>query len=454
MNLKYDELEKDEIEISIKRVLEQCINKIHVIAITVVIFAILIPLIVYNDDKSVYENIVDDNVSVELSVDEEREVDLYFILKAKVEELEDYVNKTPILQMDHRYVYTAAIRFYVEGDESVQSDIAYAIVKYMTSKGCEEKFVANISSQDKNVTELIRASLDFEDCSIFDVYIYGENEEQCEEYIKALKYVINDYSDELNSKIGNHELVVLIEEVSQSAVSEIYSMQNNIHTEIYNATKTLNDYTATLSERQRLAIAQREGVEIQTDEMKVVAPKVNFVYVLLGAIVGAVVGVGVVLFFTVFSGTIQTDKEVYLRTRLTHLNTISLKGRTKKGKLINRLLYNRYDGEISVQVEQLSEKLRVYLKNAKIEHIAILGIENSVIEEISILKTLLENKNVMCDLVKLEDMESNGFDIVSNAEGVVLIEVIGKTKVDDIYRQIMECKKANTNIFGYIAIHA
>lgn len=454
MNVRYQQLEMDEIEINVKSILKQCRKKSRIIVITILLFTILVPSVLYCKDILVYKNAMSENeiIMVEegafsdenLTEKEKRDIEEYYLLESRYKQLAIYEEKSPILKLDYRNVYQGELQYYIDADISIKADIARVIYNYTFTQTFFDQYASKTKGLESIYAyEIVNRTISDGDNGVLRVCVFAENEELCKEYIKAIDETIKEYSTLLQDTMEKHTLKVVQENISVGVVSDILETQKSFYNHYREAETQLNSFESSLSDTQK-AIIRMSG-EDKVAEIKTNKPTFNVVYIILGIILGAVVGVAVVAISVMFGGKLQTEKELQKRLNVSHFGTITI------GKKLNKDDDNQMDNE---KLELICAKIKALMKKENDSYISLIGTTQKIYSDyIESICSILEKDNIKCEIIGNIVDEKDTLDRINVENKFILVESIGESIVEKIYVESQICKDMNMDVLGYICFY-
>lgn len=456
MKFEQQEMCVDEVEISIKNIIAQCINKLGVIVVSTLVFAIMLPVLFYYIELTEYNNqMQDSDVVEELTDDDLLIIDKYLFAKDRMEFLDEYKEKSLILEMDYNNVYQGKLQFHVAAKDEIKDDIANAIQNYINNACFAEALSKKVESVDvKYAYELVTAKVSEYPSAIVNVYVYATNAEECNDIAAVIKEEVNNYSLSLKTVIGDNVVAVIGENYCCGYVDDVYRMQSNYIQYVQTALSEIDTYEATLTPIQKNAIPEMEEddlVNSSKDEM--VKPTFSVVLLLLGVCVGLVFGVAIVILLTIFNGKLQSEKELAKRLNIEYLGNVRIGKKNKVNGLVDKYVYKIKCDE--KEIDSLCARIKYSLKDSTTKKINII----STCEDFNnIMSNELENnlklQGIECEIIGniVDDVEA--FKAIEGKDNIILVEVIGKSSVKEIYEEATICLNTNAPVIGYISIRA
>lgn len=432
MNFDMKKLSRDEVEIDIKSLIKRCLEQLKFIIIIGIVCAILLPLVMYAKDLSnMYEQNEDLQIGEgELSKEEMLEVDEYILLAEKQQELEDFLENSALMDMDYTNVFKTRMQLYFKGENGY--DIACAVRNYVLNSAVEYEINKNLKKGEKRVsTEMISVSI-YEGSGVLNIELLAKDEQTAQKYIEIFNSQIEKYCESLQEGIGSHSLDIIQLQVECVSVENVYDWQKQYLQDYKNISSSVESLKGGLNEQQKMqiAVALDDSEFEDIEKVEVVQPGIEFKYAILGLVIGVVLGLGLIILVVLFGGKVQSEHEIQKRLQISYLG---LAGKEKNQMIIAKL--NTMSSQRNINdIKFISSS--DFTKDEKMKEIMIGLKENNI--SCSVIDKILVNESAMQNLSE----ESN----------VVMVEIIGKTKVEDLYQEALLCKELNTNIIGYLMV--
>lgn len=430
MYFEQEQLAYDEIEINILLFLKKCVQNVKWIIICAVVSAVAISSLMYLKNMKEYEKKNSEFIVKELTEEELEAVDRYYLLNAKVEQLQTYKANSPIMQMDCNDVYQYTINYYISGN--IREDVAVAIENYISGMLFATEFSNNIDNLAaeyvKDVVTCLTAEID---SGVISIKILAANEKDIQDYIDVFKSIIMLYSDKLQEDIGSHKLEILYEEITHGYLEEVYSMQDENYESISSLETALSNYFGILSIREKNYINQSL---VKPVEGVMTKPTFQINYMFIGMGIGAIACVLAIVILSLLDGKLHSEKETSKRLQIIYYG------------LIGR----------EIDIEQLEIVISYIVKScetAKKQNVAIISTLNSLLrEDMQFLIDTLKNNNIQCNVLGNVLKNSDAIEKLSTDIPVILIEEVGKSKIKDIYEEAAICKDLGIQVLGYSCI--
>lgn len=466
MNFEVNKIKIDEVEISIKNIIAQCIRKWKMTLVCGVIFAILISGLMYVKDAFTYNSVLAGELT-EVQIEEWTEedqvaVDTYKVLQQKVDQLEEYRDHSIYINLDFNNVNYGILTYHVDADAEVKYDITSVIANYVNNGGLakalseedgypEEKYIQEIISAD------VAGTLTGIESGVVTISVMGASEAECAEYVDSIKQAIGSYSKSLQADVKAFSLSTIEEEYVVKSVPTLYTAQQTYLTECTTAELEYTSKLSSLTDVQKAYIVgNSKGEEIDFEEkLQVSKPKIKPVFVIIGAVLGVLVALVTIACITIFSGKIQTEKELLKRLNVCHLGNVYYMKNSGIEKLIHKMLYKSIGTDVDVQLNTVCTRLSIVLKNASSKKVYLLGTSDTITGmDAESWSKVFQKQGIECVVIgNVLDAQEEVGKLVAD-ENVVLVENIGKTRIKDVYEEATLCMDAKVKVVGYISVYA
>lgn len=427
MIFEHEKLEYDEIELNILGILKECKKRIKWIVLMAVIVALSLPTVIYIDDIK-GKNTVGEIV---YSQEDQLIADEYFVYKNIRNDLDAYMDKSPIMSIDYYNTYQGELQFIINAEENVREVIVEYLYNYMMGlEAADELCKALDIEQMSYVKEIFDISQSGKSERILYINVIASNEDECKKYINAINDIIAKESTELQDEIGQHSIELIQENIVVGYSEKVYTLQQGCYDYYKTVNKTLVDYESVLSTTQKMLIMEMaDDIEFVIEKD---TPTFDIKYAVIGFILGGIVAIFIIIVRLVLIGVIQSTDEVHKRLNIIKAGVIS-RDKSNWDSIAHNILF------------LLGEK-----KQYIVGFISSMPKE-SINSEIRTLYEILEKNNIQ--IVQIDNIvEHNAFSDLSDVSSVFLIEKVGESKVKKIYQEASMCETMGIELLGYICI--
>lgn len=444
--MNHRELSIGEVEINIKNIIQQCVKKwAFIVGIAIFVAIVLSAVMYYRDVQNYNAEINKDNSQIiELSNAEKIGIDYYVQLENKIEQLMEYREAAIVMNIDFSNACHANLQYMLVGNEDLKEDIVAAVLDYVNNGA----LISDLQSTGafagkKYVQEIVSAKLspaeEIVENGIISVEVYGETEEACKAYTKEISNKINEYAKTLEKAVGNYKLQCTKEAYTMGYSVVIYELQQEYIQTLRTTNSEYQNQKNSMNERQIQEINQMHEEDSESTEnyqQSLESPSVDVKIIVIGLFLGLVVGIIIVCLVTIFNGKLQSSGEIQRRFAVVDFGAI-----------------NKKSESVKEQLDLAALKINMFMQNKEISEIVFIGTSKYALsaEMAEMAKYLSVNGNkcivagnVLLDQQALKKLTSNC--------GVVLIEEVSKSKIQDIYEEYAICKNIDLSVVGYITV--
>lgn len=454
MNFEVNRIKIDEVEISVKNIVAQCIRNWRMILVVGLLFAVLISGLACMSDW----NGANSTSTGELTEEDIVAIENYIALEEKYDSTSQYRNNSILNNLDYTNVDCGVLTYYVDANENVKYDVSSAIVCYVNGGGLA-KTLSEIEGYpaEKYMQEIVSASIagaeSGTESGVVTISVMGATKEDCLKYIESIEKEIETYIQSLKDNMGAFSMSLIQKNHIVKKAADVYAKQQTYLTE-YTTVKNAYDFaSANLTEIQKAYIMSM--TEEENDSEMNLGAKFNLLYVVVGIVVGVLIALIVIICITIFSGKIQTDKELLKRLNICHLGNVYYAKDTATEKFIHKVLYKNIYFDVSRQINTISKRVDMVLKNdvsKKVYMVGTFDVANR--EDIEKWMDAFKMQGIECIVIgNIINVPEKMDKLVAN-DNVVLVEEIGKTKIKDVYEEATLCMDAKVKVVGYISVYA
>ena len=455
---------KTEIYISVKDLIKECIRKIWIIIVAMVVFGILLAGFRYAKDKKNIANTTvaesTEKVDVEkivddLESDDYNQVMTYVDITNYRDQNRVYTADAKLMKINPYKVDTVLLQYYVNAeDENTRKDMAAAYLSYISGGSLAADVVENNDLEDSSsdIQELIQCdatglttgtSFYTENTNTINMYVYGVDEQDAKDIASYVKESMDAYSQKL-SAVAPHTLTLFEEQYSVTCATKLVSLKNdrlgNLIT--YNDRTTI--YEGLLSDKQKesaqkIIAAQKENDELEdSDETGKTAKKdetpkasISKKYLVVGAFLGLVLAVVIIVLRYMFDPTIKTSKDLQMFYGTNFIGDVA-----------------QADGALLA-----ASKIINMCSNRQIKKVLIAGKMASENEAaIKEVVDAVEKKGIVADIIGDILTDADAVQTLEAKSNVVLVEAVRKSKYEDFNQEKALCESLDAQLLGYIAI--
>lgn len=455
---------KTEIYISVKDLIKECIRKIWIIIVAMVVFGILLAGFRYVKDKKNIANTTvaesTEKVDVEkivddLESDDYNQVMTYVDLTNYRDQNRLYTADAKLMKINPYKVDTVLLQYYVNAeDENTRKDMAAAYLSYISGGSLAADVVENNDLEDSSsdIQELIQCDATglttgtafyTENTNTINMYVYGVDEQDAKDIASYVKESMDAYSQKL-SAVAPHTLTLFEEQYSVTCATKLVSLKNDRFGNLMTYNDRTTSYEGLLSDKQKesaqkIVSAQKENDELEDSNetgktaKKDEAPKASISkkYLVVGAFLGLVLAVVIIVLRYMFDPTIKTSKDLQMFYGTNFIGDVA-----------------QADGALLA-----ASKIINMCSNRQIKKVLIAG-KMATENEAAIKEVVdaVEKKGIVADIIGDILTDADAVQTLEAKSNVVLVEAVRKSKYEDFNQEKALCESLDAQLLGYIAI--
>ena len=455
---------KTEIYISIKDLIKECVRKIWIIIVAMVVFGILLAGFRYAKDKKNIANTTvaesTEKVDVEkivddLESDDYNQVMTYVDLTNYRDQNRLYTADAKLMKINPYKVDTVLLQYYVNAeDENTRKDMAAAYLSYISGGSLAADVVENNDLEDSSsdIQELIQCDATglttgtafyTENTNTINLYVYGVDEQDAKDIASYVKESMDAYSQKL-SAVAPHTLTLFEEQYSVTCATKLVSLKNDRFGNLITYNDRTTSYEGLLSDKQKesaqkIVSAQKENDELEDSNetgktaKKDETPKASISkkYLVVGAFLGLVLAVVIIVLRYMFDPTIKTSKDLQMFYGTNFIGDVA-----------------QADGALLA-----ASKIINMCSNRQIKKVLIAG-KMATENEAAIKEVVdaVEKKGIVADIIGDILTDADAVQTLEAKSNVVLVEAVRKSKYEDFNQEKALCESLDAQLLGYIAI--
>lgn len=455
---------KTEIYISVKDLIKECIRKIWIIIVAMVVFGILLAGFRYAKDKKNIANTTvaesTEKVDVEkivddLESDDYNQVMTYVDITNYRDQNRVYTADAKLMKINPYKVDTVLLQYYVNAeDENTRKDMAAAYLSYISGGSLAADVVENNDLEDSSsdIQELIQCdatglttgtSFYTENTNTINMYVYGVDEQDAKDIASYVKESMDAYSQKL-SAVAPHTLTLFEEQYSVTCATKLVSLKNDRFGNLITYNDRTTSYEGLLSDKQKesaqkIIAAQKENDELEdSDETGKTAKKdetpkasISKKYLVVGAFLGLVLAVVIIVLRYMFDPTIKTSKDLQMFYGTNFIgDAAQADGALLAASKIINMCSNRQIKKVLIAGKMASEN-------------------EAAIKEVV---DAVEKKGIVADIIGDILTDADAVQTLEAKSNVVLVEAVRKSKYEDFNQEKALCESLDAQLLGYIAI--
>ncbi len=371
-------------------------------------------------------------------------------IKNDIENKENYLKDSLLMQVDPYNMYVAKLNYYIIAEEQ-----DFRIINYYLSYAQGGDLYSRIS-------EKLKKSIDFRylsevlvftannDSNMLTVSLVSADSETNSLIIDCVKEGLEERSREIKEKVGEHTFKIINETQYQTIDLNLANTINNIEIEINTLRTNLDNKQIEYEALKEPRIVNNSYIEAIKSLMK---------FFIVGIVLGVVLATAYHIFMFLFSDKLHDRKKLSNRYQLKLIGDLS---KPKYGKLFKKL--DRWLAKIFGQVVANASQDDIYQIMAanivvlsSVDHTRDYLITGSVSEE-----TLESIQKKLINMNKLKEMKFNcsgniattalTIEKASHCDGIILVEKLYESRISEIEREIEMVKNIGKVILGVILI--
>ena len=401
-------------------------------------------------EKVDVEKIVDD-----LESDDYNQVMTYVDLTNYRDQNRLYTADAKLMKINPYKVDTVLLQYYVNAeDENTRKDMAAAYLSYISGGSLAADVVENNDLEDSSsdIQELIQCDATglttgtafyTENTNTINMYIYGVDEQDAKDIASYVKESMDAYSQKL-SAVAPHTLTLFEEQYSVTCATKLVSLKNDRFGNLITYNDRTTSYEGLLSDKQKesaqkIVSAQKENDELEdNDETGKTAKKdetpkasISKKYLVVGAFLGLVLAVVIIVLRYMFDPTIKTSKDLQMFYGTNFIGDVA-----------------QADGALLA-----ASKIINMCSNRQIKKVLIAG-KMATENEAAIKEVVdaVEKKGIVADIIGDILTDADAVQTLEAKSNVVLVEAVRKSKYEDFNQEKALCESLDAQLLGYIAI--
>lgn len=450
---------KTEIYISVKDLIKECIRKIWVIIVAMIVFAVLLTGAKYAKDKKAAgstgeqtnEKQTVESVTKDLSKTDYDSAMSYADMTEFRDMIKQYTANAKLMKINPYSADTAELQYFVDGpDGQTRKDMVTAYLAYISEGALADDVVKELGTDNtaSEIQELINCdatgsvntSYYMENTNVINISVYGDSADDCSETTDAVKKCIDSYSQSLQD-VAAHSLSLFKENYSVTSSSYLIGIRNDRFGMLTNYNGRVTDYENYLTDEQisngkKVADIQKSedtedtqvGDEQENNDIKVSISKKYFV---VGAFLGLVIAIIIIVLRYMFDPTIKNEKDLQMFYNADFI------GKAEEGRCA-----------------LAASKIISICNGQNISKVLLAGDvsdkQRKVLEEIV---AAVEKKNITAELIGNILEDAAAVEKIGPESAVVLLETVRQSKYDDFNQEKAVCNSVKAKLIGYIALN-
>lgn len=404
----------------------------------------------------------------DLTDEEVQQLARAFNIQTRLQNKYEYIENSVLMKLDAYNSQRAVLIYYVDTEYKVSlmedfeldksKDIINAYVVYLKQNGFSESLEKLIDWKKdyEYLSELIAFDYNIE-ANSFNVYIYGETEEQRGQICEAIANILEDYSQSLQAKVDNHKLILVDKFEVPRTDEELKEKQAKVTDEIEGLESKLDSLKVNLSSTQLMIL---EGEEIQ--QPMGTNAVLNVKFIIMGAFLGIVLGAVWIVFKFTFNKKVQFVDELSNIFGIPLLGRVDISLKNKSSKIFGKFdswLEYLENGEAyckEVEMEYLKINIEAICESEKIQQLFVASTQKMIpIHEVLITEMGIELGKQGLELHYLDEVlqNCNSYEKLIKAQKIILLEKVGDSKFNSIEKELVLCKQHGIKVLGSVLFY-
>ena len=387
-----------------------------------------------------------------------------------------YNKDARIMKLDPFHLYVHELKYYISGDtewgiSANNSAMVQAYVSKLQSDFLGQKLKAVIEEEagekQREFYEsptLIKVDEINQASGIVIFLLYFEEGEETEA-VSQLKEKMRTAKGSVQADLGEHTLSLIGESSYEYADMDILHIQEANSQRINDLTERIEKVKKQVTDEEELKylnylIAHSDDETSGADTFIQTPRYISKKYILIGAILGMILAVIVIIIKYVASNSIKNAKELEIDFGLQVLGTLEgeqsfyQKRRTKLDKWL-RNKKNETNGRISDEemIDLISTKIKIEAKKADLHQIC-LAVDMNASYKTALLENLIDKIGDSPSVIIIRNIQEqpDGLEDLSEMDGIVLVEQIEQSGYDDLKKICALCCNYQVNVIGSIVL--
>lgn len=404
---------------------------------------------------------------IELTSEEQEQVEAAKGMIERIENYEQYLNESVLMQLDPYAKPVIDLQYYVESDYTYNytkdnhsdytGDLMALYYNYVKSGEMSNKVIkdAELSISQADFSELCSVTLNG---STMAVAITWNDEKKLEEISKILKSEL-DKKEKDFQEVGSHRLKLLRESQNVIADTDLAEKKNNFSNNVTNINTQLNTLKTNMSEQQLNQLQNEVGLEDKKLE-ETAQPGFPYRYMILGGCLGVFLFCCWIACKFIFEAKLQNPEEIktFYNVRLLGEITIQPKKKRFLSVIDDRLLEikNRRKKKLSVeqQIKMIAANISLSCKQQSIKQIYMTGSEYENMD--AIILNMLKQELAAQDVQVMEGgnifYDADSLKKGTEIRNILFVEQTGQSIYDEITNELNLAKEQKNQIIGVVVL--
>ena len=477
--INYEQFEKERI-IKISDLIEELFRKIWLIVAFAVVFAVILTGYKYSKDKVAVQAanaITDEDSETSLTDEELQQVDTVLLQQTRLEEQQEYLDNSILMKINACKENRVNLQFIVKGDENTAKN-AISSLEYYVSSGAlandlqekypdvESNYLSELISFENDSDELQIGDTEYlnvkSNGNVFYISVMEQDAEQCQTLADNVVACLNEYQVQSAATIGTYELSLVDKSVTKVVDSDLQSFQNGKINDVNNLKNSIKDLKNNLSDVQLSVLNKNlEAADGTTKDNTDIAEQSGTVsvnlskkYMGLGALVGIILAVIIIILRYVLRGTLNVALEMQHMFNLCVFGQIASDGR--KNILVKawRKLKNKRNLSVEEQKNITVANVKTFCLKRGIDKVLLVSSREkiAIVECVTAIMSELKRDGIFVDIAEKFPYSEESIKKMMNYEYVILVEELRKSKYEEVLQGVQKCMEQECQLEGAIVL--
>lgn len=434
-----------------------------------IIFALLLGGLKYVRDIRAYQasqNVDKEQLENSLSEAEMQQVLEARNLMARIEEYEDYLEGSALMQINLYEKPVVELQYYIDSDYTFNytqesqndytTDLLVLYYNYIISGEMNDKVIKEVglSVDQADVSELWSI---FQTGNTMFIKFTCPEKEKMKDVANLIKSQLSKKEAELQ-EVGSHKLKLMGEFENVIVDNGLIDRKNTISNNIATINTQLNTLKAGLTEQQLELV--ENGQEEAESALVVASPSVSVKYMMLGAVLGIFFIAVCITCKMLFTEKLQNPEEIRILYSTRLLGEVSILSQKKHffSMVDNKILAikNRRKKKLTVQqqIKVIAANIVLYCKQKEINCIYMTGSEFESMDSgiLLMLKEELSAQNIQVKEGENIFYDAESLKLGTEIGNMVFVEQVGKSIYDEISSELNLAKEQKNHILGVVVL--
>lgn len=379
-------------------------------------------------------------------------------LERSVEQLEnaiasenEYLTESPLMQMDYHNVYKASVSLYFSTGYQIMPQMSYQNVDTtksvvslykaaLESNGIMDAVAGEVGIEAKYLHELVTVVKDSD--YILQIEVIHEDKDTASKIVELMLDNLSSTQSQVTETVGEHTMAVVLNTAASSVELDVAETQD---TEKAKLETYMTTYDNTVTELKALGDPPVMAASNSN------AVKTAVKWAVLGGVAGVLVYAVAACVLFLLGGAVHSGEEMKKRLQIKVLGSV-IRGKKRPDGVTRwiKQLEGRLDTNSDTNLEMLAANIHSYAGGAK----TLLVTGDANIQDTQLLAENLRQKLGDITLTACGSLlrDPEALRQLHVCDGVLLVEVCGKSKYQNIIHELERVTDASKPIVGCITV--